>query len=96
MELEAVFPIPPLKTAPGLVGKRGGVGACPRRFLADVNAALLSLNWYAGFREPAGTAALSPVQGEVTARVVELVRFMHSADVSIPDPKSAFLELTRG
>ena len=94
--LDVVFPLPPVKTAPGLGGKQGGVGTCPRRFLADVNAALRSLNWYAGYRGPAAPSAPTEVQAGVTARVVELVRFMHTAGVAIPPAREAFMELTRG
>ena len=100
VELDVVFPLPLLKAAPGLQGKRGAAGRYPRRYLAHVNAALKSLNWYAGYREPADARSLgstpSATQAEVTARVAGLVSDLFSVNVAIPTPQSAFLELTRG
>ena len=88
-----VFPLPLLKAAPGLQGKRGAAGRYPRRYLAQANAALKSLNWYAGYRKPADARALgstsSAAQAEVTARVAGLVSDLFSVDVAIPTPQSA-------
>ena len=100
VDLDVVFPLPPFVSAPGLSEKRRAAGRSLRRRLADINSAIVSLNWFAGYREPDAAPRQgvppSAIQAEVTARVIELVDYMHSIDVAIPSPRSAFLELTRG
>ena len=79
-------------------GSETGLGKTSQRRLADINSAITALNWFAAYREPHATPRHGPMpsatQAEVTARVIELVDYVYSMDVAIPQPKSAFLDLT--
>ena len=55
VKLDVVFPLLSVPCAPGLPGKRGPAWKSSRRRLADINSAIASLYWFAGYREPDAT-----------------------------------------
>ena len=99
-----IFPLPQV-VRPEVVGLSSGGHAVQRRRRAcrqrdEVNDALFSLNWLAGFREPPGDtadigSAPTVLQEEVQARVRRRAAALIPDDV-IPPPQTAFHELLRG